>query len=548
MFLVAACASPSAPAASSSGSTTTGAVTPGASGAGAPAATTAPAAVKKGGTFTDVSFADAITMNPILANDNASRERYSLMFDGLTTYDEKTLELKPNLAASWKFSEDKLSVTYTLKDNIFWSDGRPITSADYKFTWEKLFDPATKVPVRSTLEVIDGVPTTPDAKTITFKFKQITAVGFLVTDNWAAIPKHVFENESINDTPKNSSNNVGSGPFVMKEWVKDSAMTFVPNDRYHRGRPHLDQYIFRVVANANAGFQALKTGEVDTHQLSSPAEWDELTKLPDVNAMSYYYYAAAWDYIGFNTRLPMFSDKRTRQAITSALNRKAMVERVLLGHGKEQNSVFPATSPVFTDDVPKFPYDQNKARQLLREAGWTPGPDGILTKGGERFKTRIHYNTGNTRREQIATIAQQQLREVGIEVEVVSEEFGAYVERVRSGKDFDMFLLGWVGGSDPDFSRNIWMTDKSQNYTGYSNAEVDRLFPQADMVFDMQKERRPLYERIQKIVAEDQPYVFLWTLETLVGFNKRIAGPQPVPLGTRETKWNVHEWHSLTGK
>jgi peptide/nickel transport system substrate-binding protein len=536
VLLVSACSGPGpTPTAPAGGS---GAATPG-------AVTQAPA--KKGGTFIDVSYADAPTMQPVLAADSASTDRIAVMFDGLRTQDPKTLEYKPNLAESWKFGADNLSMTYILRDNLVWSDGQPLTSADYKFTWDLLFDPNTKLQYRSLLANIVGSPDTPDAKTLVFKFKQVSAASTLYTDSWPAIPQHIFQGKDINDNPLNRDNTVGSGPFFLKEWAKDDHATFVANDKYFKGRPNLDQYIFRVVKDQNAAYQALKTGEADTSPINQP-DWDEATKLPNVNALNYYYFASSWDYIGFNLRSPFFQDKRVRQAITSALNKPQMIERVLLGHAKDQNSVFPATSPVFTDDVPKFPYDVNKSKQLLKDAGWSPGSDGILVKDGKPFKVRMHYNAGNKRRESISTIAQQQLKEVGIQVEVIAEDFGAYVTRLSETKDFDMFLLGWVGGSDPDSSKSIWMTDGGQNYGGYSNADVDKWFPQADKVLDMQKERKPIYVQIQKQIAEDQPYVFLWTLEALRGFNKRIVGPQAVPLGTTETKWNVNEWYSTTGK
>jgi peptide/nickel transport system substrate-binding protein len=544
IFLVSACSSGTAavPAPATSAS---GAVAPGSTQPTAAAAPAGPA--KKGGTFIDTSFGDAPTMQPVISNDNSSNERIAVMFDSLRTQDPNTLEYKPNLAESWKFGADNLSMTYILKDNLTWSDGQPLTAADYKFTWDLLFDPKTKVPARSLLSNIVGPPDTPDAKTLVFKFKEVSAASTLYTDSWPAIPKHIFEGKDINDNPLNRDNTVGSGPFVLKEWVKDDHATFVANEKYFKGRPNLDQYIFRVVKDANAAYQALKAGEGDTAPIQAP-DWDEATKLPNVNALSYYYYASSWDYIAYNLKNPFFQDKRVRQAIASAINKKAMIERVLLGHAKEQNSNYPATSPVFTDDVAKFPYDVNKAKQLLKDAGWTPGSDGILVKDGKPFKVRLHFNEGNKRRESIAALTQQFLKEVGIQVEVISEEFGAMLTRVRETKDFDMFVLGWIGGSDPDSAKAIWMSDGTQNYGGYSNPEVDKLYPQGDRVLDMQKERKPIYVQIQKLIAEDQPYVFLWTLEALRGFNKRIVGPQPVPLGTTETKWNVNEWYSTTGK
>jgi peptide/nickel transport system substrate-binding protein len=212
-----------------------------------------------------------------------------------------------------------------------------------------------------------------------------------------------------------------------------------------------------------------------------------------------------------------------RQAISYAIDVQAMVDKIRLGYAKRQFSNIPASSWAYTDNVPKFDYNPDKAKALLKEAGWTPGPDGILQKDGKPFKFRLFFNSGNKQREQIAVITQQYLKDVGISVDIQQEDFTAYLKRIQQTKDFDMFILGWVGGIDPFATGNIWKSEGSQNFIGYKNPEVDQLYDQAAAVPGCkQEDRKPYYEKIQQLIAEDQGYVFLFTNESLVAVNKRI--------------------------
>ena len=509
-----------------------------------PAATPAPAASgpKQGGTFLDVSFGDAVTMQPLLAQDSASSSRIDLIYGGLLSYN-KQLEYEGDLAKSYKVSADKLSIAFELKDNLVWSDGKPLTSDDVKFAWDTMLDPKTEYPYASLYDSFAGLEVT-GPKTFVFKLKEVFAPALGYAAGVQPLPKHIFGNVNINDNPHNTKPPVSSGPFIFKEWVRDDHATFVANDKYNGGRPNLDNYVFRVVKDATVSYSMLKTGEADASDIQ-PQDYDDAKASQVFNTYRYYYFAAAWDYIGFNLKLPMFADKRVRQALSMALDKKKMVERIRLGFAKPQYSIYPSTSPVFTDDLPKWEYDAAKAKALLDEAGWKAGSDGIRAKDGKRFRVRVHFNAGNKRREQIATVVQQYWKEVGVEVEVNQEDWGAYLKRVNETKDFDCIVLGWVGGYEPHGQSNIWGTGKGQNSIGYSNPKIDELFKKGVTESYEMKDRKSIYIEIQKILAEEQPYIFLWTMENLVGINKRLKGVDPEPLGWQ---WNIDKWYSETGK
>jgi peptide/nickel transport system substrate-binding protein len=320
--------------------------------------------------------------------------------------------------------------------------------------------------------------------------------------------------------------------WKFKEWQKDDHFTASPAYAdYVDGQALLDGYTFRVVKDSTVATQLFKTQDID-FVTPDPIDWDEISKLPFVQTFTYYPPGASWTYIGFNMKSPFLADKKVRQAISSAIDKESMIKTIRLGHARVQYSNIHAGSWAYTDDVPKFPYDQAKAKQLLKDAGWTPGSDGILQKDGKAFKIRLFYNSGNKQREQIAIITQQNLKDVGIQAEVISEEFNAYLERVRNTHDVEMFILGWTGGGgEPNGTGPIWKTGGSQNYTGFANADVDKLYEQASNTPGCkQDDRKPLYGQIQKIIAEEQPYVFLYTNEALLAVNKRVkVNPLKIP-------------------
>jgi peptide/nickel transport system substrate-binding protein len=239
-----------------------------------------------------------------------------------------------------------------------------------------------------------------------------------------------------------------------------------------------------------------------------------------------------------------------RQALTHALDRQKIVERIRLGHARPIHSTYAPASWAYTDDVPKFNYDVEKAKRLLDETGWrTPAGNssGTRVKEGKPLKMRIFYNAGNKEREQIATIAQQYFKAVGVETEVISEEWNAYLNRVNSTKDLEMYVLGWNAGIDPwSFSNSIWKSDGTQNSTGYNNPKVDALVPQGAYVPGCkQEDRKKAYVEIQKLIAADQPYIFLWENEALSGLHNRIVPNKLTRLGYGYWPW---EWYSKTGQ
>lgn len=493
----------------------------------APTATTGPV---RGGTFIDASFAEAASMQPLITNDTASSAYQGLIYAALTRTDPNTLEILGNLYENNpKLSADGSKLTWTLKKGLKWSDGQPLTARDVEFTWKKMVDEKTKFPARKFYT--DSFKDVKALDELTVEYT-LTQPGFCPAIRNSAIPgpipEHVFKDVDINQNDFNDKPTAISGLWAAKEWKKDDHAQFSPAyPDFVRGQALLDGYIYRIVKDNTVATQMFKTQDIDT-ATPDPVDWDEISKLPHAQTFHYYSASPSWTYIGFNLTHEFLGDKSVRQAISYALNKQEFIDKIRLGFAKVQNSNIPATSWAYTDDVAKFPFDPAKAKQLLKDAGWTPGSDGILVKGGKPFKIRIFYNAGNKQREQISVIAQQYLKDVGISAEVVAEEWTAYLKRIttipKAGekRDFEMFVLGWSGGIDPFGTGNIWKSKGSQNYTGFANDDVDKAYDDAAVVPGCkQDDRKPFYAKIQKIIAEEQPYLFLYTNETLLAVNKR---------------------------
>jgi peptide/nickel transport system substrate-binding protein len=501
----------------------------------------------RGGSFVRTNPSDGATMNPLLASDSYSRGYAEMVYSApLLRMHPETLEwdTKDGAAESYTLSADGLSIRYRLKPNLQWSDGTLITAADYVFTFEKMLDPAVDYPYRANLALITGARAL-DPRTIEFTFREPFCPAIEYT-NINPIPKHIFDGLNINDNPYNHRPIVGSGPWLLKEWVRDDHATFVANDRFYLGRPNLDTYTIRIVRNSQIAFSLLKSGEVDQASLR-PDDWEEAKSLPHINAISFYPAGSSWVYIGFNLRSPLVSDLRVRQAFSAAIPRQQLIDRIRLGRARLINSIYAPSSWAHDPTVPSIEYDLERARRLLDEAGWRPpagNPNGIRQKDGRELKLRIFYNVSNRDTEQVAVVAQASLRQIGAELEVIGEELSALLNRTNRTRDLEMWVNTWISPIEPHSRYNAWKSD--DNATGFADPVVDRLFLQAASVPGCkQADRAPLYHEVQRRISAEAPYIFLWEIELLYGVNNRIVTNPVTGLGFWYREW---EWYSKTGK
>ena len=453
------------------------------------------------------SIGDASFLNPILSQDSASSEINSFVFNGLIKYDRDLQGFVGVLAESWKVEKGSEPViTFYLRKGVLWHDGKEFTAEDVKFTYDKIMDEKTNTVRRSDYELVKKAEIL-DPYTFRVTYKQPFSPG-LATWGMGIIPKHLLEKEDINTT-KFNRRPVGTGPFRFIEWVSDEKIVVEANPKYFEGRPNLDRIIYRIIPEPSLSEMELLTQGVDYYSVFP----HQLRRMKEVPFLKMYSQPTlSYTYIGYNLKNPLFQDKRVRQALTYATNREEIVQYVLYGLGTVATGPFPNHLWYSNPKVKPIPYDPQKARQLLAEAGWkdTDG-DGILDKDGKPFQFRLITNSGNEIRKDVGVLAQRQLREVGIDVKFELYEWSVFLKNFINAKAFDACILGWGLSPDPD-DYQIWHSsqiEKGFNFVSYKNPEVDLLWEEGRKEYDVEK-RKQIYWRIHELMAEDQPYTFLY--------------------------------------
>ena len=549
---LAACApAPAAPTAAPAPPTpppTQGPVPAAPSGSPSPSPVASPVAAaqpKRGGSMTAAVASDAVSFHPYTTSDTASSGYQGRVYASeLWDYNPRTLVPEPAMATGWTISPDKKVYTFKLRNDLKWSDGTPMTSADWKYAYEQAIKPENKYPYISNLELIASYDA-PDPTTIVVTMEEPIAVGLEAANAIVPLPKHIWEKLDWLDPGKNPQimgPTVASGPYKLKEWKKDDHATFEANDLYYKGRPLIDSYTVRIVPSSEIAFQMLKGGEVDTASVT-PDNYAEAKSNPNLNMYEWWPAAASWVYLGFNLRRPYFQDANVRRAISYAVDRKAIAERIQNNLAQPTYSIFPPSSWVYNPNVPKYDYDVNKAKQMLDAAGWTVGPNGVRQKGGQSLRLKLMFgpNTSKTF-ERIATVTQQWLKDIGIEAEIDALEWGTYLSKLKSEPfDWDINVGAWSATIEPHWMNQIWREDAvpELNHINYINKDVEKLFDQGKLEFDLDK-RKAIYQRIQDVISNDAPYAFLTYSMSYQAINKRIGGIDPTPLGIGH---NLEQWY-----
>ncbi|MGA7827731.1 MAG: peptide-binding protein, partial [Geobacteraceae bacterium] len=359
----------------------------------------------------------------------------------------------------------------------------------------------------------------------------------------AILPAHLLEGKDITKSPL-SRKPVGTGPYRLKEWVAGQKVVLESYHDYFEGRPYIDRYVYRIIPDSSTMYMELKSGGLDMMSLT-PVQYQRQTNTPEFRERfnKYRYPASAYVYLGYNLRNPLFKDKRVRQALTSAINKEEIIQGVLLGMGQIAHGPYkPGTWP-YSSKVKDFPYNPAKARELLAEAGWTKrNSDGVLVKDGRPFQFTILTNQGNVERLKAAQIIQQRLKSVGIAVKIRVVEWASFISQFIDTGNFEAVILGWTISPDPDLF-DVWHSSmtgpKELNFIGFKNPEVDRLIVQGRGTFD-REERKRCYYRIQDILAEEQPYTFLYVPDALPVVSARFHGIKPAPAGIT---YNFTHWY-----
>lgn len=484
--------------------------------------------------------------NPLYSNDASSSDIEDMIYDKLMGSDLKFNTVKEGgLAETYEASEDGLTFTIKIVENAKFHDGEPLDADDVVFTYNIPLSPDYDGVRKSTFENVEKVEKI-DQYTVKITLKQVD-VQFpsVALSSYGILPEHILGDVPIAELGEHEFNTkkpIGSGPFKFSEWKDGEYVKVVANEDYWDGRPYLDSVTYKLVPDANAILAQLQAGDIDYYAGIAQPDVPTVEGFADAaNLRLESGLALAYTYFALNQRDDRFKDKSVRQAITHAIDREAIVKHVLAGLGQVADVPESPLSWAYNPDVPKFKYDVKKAKKMLADAGWKPGADGILEKDGKKFTIEVKTNQGNKVREDIVVILQEQLKKVGIEIKPRIVEFSSLIADIDPGVwNFEAIVLGWSLGTDPDPSA-IFHTkeiEKGLNFNSYSNPKIDKLMDAQLKELDKEKRKKMIGE-IQKLLAEDQPYTFLYYPEEYRAMPKNLEG---YDFHAKNQLYHINKW------
>jgi peptide/nickel transport system substrate-binding protein len=498
-------------------------------GGGAPSNHGSSDAPRKGGTAVLGSITDVDSWNEYLSRqafaNGIHRRIYLRLAQELGDTREHPASFEPLLAESWTSSEDGRALTFRLR-KATWSDGRPITASDVRFTWKAQTSPEVAWLSAADKRHVTDVEAVDD-RTVVFRFDHVYPYQLSDAVEGGILPEHVFGTVPFKEWRNHdwSDVRVGSGPFVLERHAPGEEIVLARNPRYFReGFPLVDKVAIRVVPDATALLTQVLAGGLDYMEGVSPREAGRIRGTPGAALIAFDY--PMYDFIGWNASRPPFDDPEIRRAMTLAIDRKALVDELLYGFGRVSKG--PLLSFWWASDptLDPWPYDPEEARRILASKGYAPSAgDGTLARDGKPFEIEILSNAGNRLRESVMVKVQEQLSRIGVRARVLPFEMQTLVHRTSTG-DFDAYVGGWkmLGNIDlkPIFG-SAGVPPGGNNVVRYRSAEVDGLLDRLDSVSDW-KQMKPIFASIERAIHRDQPYTFLYETQRLAVSGPRLGG------------------------
>jgi peptide/nickel transport system substrate-binding protein len=450
---------------------------------------------------------------------------------GLLMFDWNTLEYVPAMATDMpKVSADGKTYTFTLRNDVKWIDGSPITVDDFQFAWDNASKPENNFVGLDQLEEISSYRT-PDKNTIEITLNEQKArdVALGTVNSIGPVPKKVWENKAWNDATANPeilNPSVVLGPYRVQDFKIAEGAAFTAVNTYPGGQSKIPTVQILPGQQPTVAYESLKSGRANWAPNIPPAQYQEAKSNPDLNMVEWTAANATYRTIEFNTARPFLSDKRVREALARAISRDDVLDVAEGGLATPQYSFIQPTNTKWSNgNVEKYDLDLDKAKQLLQDAGYKLQGSSLMGTDGQPIKLQVLFPTSSAPRAKIATYLQQQWKLLGVDVEVKGLDFNAYTDQVGQKKDFDISLAAYGGGSlDPELGpRAQLITGGQQNVTGYSNPQVDELFKQGASELDDAK-RKQIYDQIQVLVNADLPQHYLYALKAFSPVSKKVTG------------------------
>ncbi len=471
---------------------------------------------------------DPGNINPLVAPYALSGMISDLVQPGLVRrkVDDTGLSYEPNLAASWTWSDDKLALTYTLRDDAKWSDGTPVTSADAAFSWELIADPIVASNWAGTAKHIASIET-PDARTIVYRFtapknpvlqQGYTMRGLVSKAELASADRGTLRGHPSGREP------VASGPFMVSAWAPDEKIVLVPNPNAPADwKPHLSRVLVRIIPEPATRMLELHSGAVDLVMDIDPSEVPAVSADPRLSLVVQK--AAGMRYIGYNLTRPMFQDKALRTALTESVNRDALMKELFSVDGVVHaqsciGTIAPTLGPWYASDVAPLPFDPVAAGKMLDDAGWKDSDgDGVRDQNGTPLRFQLMVQTGEASLQQIAVRVQAGWKDVGVALDIDMVEPTRFSDRAHS-RDYEAIL--WSFGANPKVDPSQeWRSDGPYNWFGYANSDVDAKIDTLVASTDLAASQAAARE-MQAMIHADQPVTFLLWEDSFIAVDKRF--------------------------
>ena len=471
-------------------------------------------------------------LNPILANDSASSEISDWLFNGLFKYDKDGTPTV-DLAKSYEF-KTPTHLIIKLREDVLWHDNVKFTSKDVIFTYEKIIDPKVFNSIKSNFQEVQSVKALDDY-TIEVIYSQ---AYFKALETWMVgiLPYHILKDEENIMTSSFNKNPIGTGSYKLKEFKTAQDIELIANENYFEGKAKIDKILYKFLPDPNTSFLYLKQKNLDIGGLS-PMQIDR--QIDDTFKKNYTIIqkpSFAYTYLGFNLKDEKFKDIRIRQALSLAIDRQELVDILFFGYGQICNGPFLPNSFAFNDNVKAITQNIEKAKALLKEAGYDEN---------NPFTFELVTNTGNDIRINTAQILQYQLQKAGVIMKIRVMEWQAFLNTVVHPRNFETVLLGWALALMPD-AYPLWHSSSDKlggfNLVSYKNEKVDKLIEKGSETID-KNELGKIYKELFQIISDDLPYLFLYIPDAITVINKDIKNIEPSFIGIMHNQkdWELEE-------
>jgi len=457
-------------------------------------------------------------LDPRLGTDVSSARVHELIFDPLVTTDERA-EIVPHLAYKWESVEGRV-YTFFLRPEVEFHSGKKLTAEDVKYTFESLLDESFFSPKKEHFRIIQAIDVVDDL-TVRFTLREPFSSFLINVAGIGIIPQGSGGECQLRP--------IGSGPFKFRYYKEDEEVAFATFNNYWGERPKVDGIIYKIIPDATTRVLALRKGSIDLAINAIPEELiATMENEPHLKVLKKQ--GCIYSYIGFNMKDPILAHRKVRWAIGYAIDREGIIEGLLHNLATPASGILAPSNWAYEGEVTTFSYSPSQARELLDEAGF-PDPDGDGPRG--RFHMVFKTPTFKWARD-IATVIKENLKEVGIDIEVKSYEWQTFYNDIIKG-NFQLYPLRWIGATDPDIYRYCFhsqsLPPKGANRGGYQNPTIDRLIDRARVTTDKQ-ELKKIYSEVQKLIAFDAPYISLWYNTNVAVMKNEVQGLILYPTAT----------------